>query len=317
MTKHKLLVTGANGFVGQAVCARLSADGREFREAVRSPAAAINDACIVVGEIGSSTDWSAALEGCDAVLHLAARVHVMEETAADPLSEFRRVNVDGTLALAQQAAAAKVRRFVYVSTVKVNGEETFPGHPFTVEDAPAPADAYAVSKHEAELALQRLCAETGMELVIVRPPLVYGPGVKANFASMMRWIARGRPLPLACITRNRRSLVAVDNLVDFLRTCVDHPAAAGQTFLVSDGDDMSTADLLSRMGIALERPARLIPVPEALLRVGSRLVGRPDIAQRLCGSLQVDIGHACRTLDWYPPVSVTEAFRRTAAVMSL
>lgn len=311
-----VLITGANGFVGHSACARALADGMQVwgatRRAVPLPSGVV---AVVVPGLGSPGGWVAGLTGCDAVLHAAARVHVMNDSVADPLIEFRRVNVDGTLHLARQAAAAGVRRFVFVSSVKVNGEGTAAGHPFTAADAPAPQDPYGISKMEAEQGLRQIAADTGMEVVVVRPPLVYGPGVKANFATLMRWLQRGIPLPLGAVTDNRRSLVALDNLVDLLITCIDHPAAAHQTFLVSDGEDLSTTGLLRRMGQAMGTPARLIPVPPALLRLGAAALGQGDMAQRLLGSLQVDITHTRQTLGWTPPISVDEGLRRAAAGM--
>ncbi len=245
-------------------------------------------------------------------MHLAARVHVMNDKSPDPLAEFRRVNVEGTVALARQAAIAGVRRFVFLSSVKVNGEFTEAGHLFTADDAPAPEDSYAVSKYEAEQLLRQIAAETGMEVVIIRPPLVYGPGVKANFESMMRCLARGVPLPLAAVTNNRRSLVALDNLVGLIVTCLNHPAAANQAFLVSDGKDLSTAQLLKRMGAAIGQPARLFYLPPTLLKLGASVLNRPGIYQRLCGSLQLDIAKTRQLLGWTPPVSVDEGLRRAA-----
>ncbi len=309
-----ILVTGGTGFVGSAVLARLDADGAvPVRAAVRSAGARIAPGIdkVVVGPLAGDTDWHAALAGVSALVHCAARVHVMEDTAADPLEEFRRVNVQGTLALARQAAAAGVRRFVFVSSIKVNGEMTAAGKPFTADDAPAPVDAYGVSKMEAEQALRALERQSGMQVVIIRPPLVYGKGVKANFAAMMRWLARGIPLPLGAI-HNRRSLVALDNLVDLIVTCVRHPQAAGQTFLVSDGQDPSTTELLQRMGRAMGRPARLIPVPAACLTLGASLLGKRAVAQRLCGSLQVDIGKTRRLLGWTPPLTLDQGLQKAA-----
>ncbi len=253
------------------------------------------------------------LSRVDAIVHLAARVHVMNDTASDPLTEFRRVNVDGTLNLARQAAAAGVRRFVFVSSVKVNGEETLPGKPFSAADAPAPVDPYGISKFEAERGLLQLASETGLEVVIVRPPLVYGPGVKANFEKMVRWLAKGMPLPLGGVHANRRSLIGLDNLVDLLTVCLRHPAAAGHVFMASDGEDLSTTDLLRRLGKAMHRPARLVPVPPALLELGGRLLGREDVVRRLTGSLQVDIGKTRQVLGWEPPVAVDEGLQRVCA----
>lgn len=267
---------------------------------------------VIVGEVNGKTFWEAALNGVDVVVHCAARVHVRNEDS-DPLAGFREVNVAGTLALARQAAAAGVRRFVFVSSIKVNGESTSPGHPFRVEDSPAPEDAYGISKWEAEQGLTVLSAETGMEVVIIRPPLVYGPGVKGNFATLLQWVNKGAPLPFGAVTENRRSLVALDNLIDLMVTCTDHPAAAGQVFLVSDGEDVSTAELLRRVGVAIGKPVRLLPVPLWMLKSGVALLGRREQAQRLLGSLQVDISRTRERLGWTPPVSLDEGLRRTVA----
>jgi len=267
---------------------------------------------VLISTVDGSTSWHEALQGCDSVVHLAARVHVMNDKSTDPVREFRRVNVEGTAHLARQAAAAGVRRLVFLSSVKVNGEATQEGRPFTADDAPAPEDPYGMSKHEAEQALRQIAADRGMEVVIIRPPLVYGPGVKANFESMMRWLARGVPLPLAAVTQNRRSLVALDNLVDLIVTCLNHPAAANQTFLASDGEDLSTAELLKRMSAAMGKPARLFYVPQALLKLATRLSNKLGTYQRLCGSLQVDITKTRQLLGWTPPVSVDEGLRRAA-----
>jgi nucleoside-diphosphate-sugar epimerase len=253
------------------------------------------------------------LKNVEHVVHLAARVHVMNNESSDPLAEFRRTNVEGTSALARQAAAAGVKRFVFLSSIKVNGEFTEKGQSFTANDTPAPEDPYGVSKYEAENLLRQIASETGMEVVIIRPPLVYGSGVKANFESMMRWLARGVPLPLAAVTQNRRSLVALDNLVDLIVTCLNHPAAKNQTFLVSDGTDLSTAELLKRMGNAMGRPTRLFYLPLAFLKLGATLLNKPGVYQRLCGSLQADITKTRHLLGWTPPVSVNEGLRIAAA----
>ncbi len=308
-----VLVTGAIGFVGSALCARLLRDGTSVRAAVRLLNSRPDGAEIFeIGSLSSDTDWTEALCKVEQVVHLAARVHIMNDKSPDPLAEFRRVNVEGTVALARQAAAAGVRRFVFLSSIKVNGEFTDAGYPFTADDVPAPEDSYGVSKHEAEQLLRQIAADTGMDVVIIRPPLVYGPGVKANFESMMRWLARGVPLPLAAVTQNRRSLVALDNLVDLIVTCLHHPAAANQTFLVSDGEDLSTAQLLKRMGAAMGHPARLYYVPPALLKLGATVLNKPGFYQRLCCSLHLEITKTRQLLGWAPPVSVDEGIRRAA-----
>lgn len=307
------LVTGANGFVGSSLCARLRRDGVSVRAAVRSMGSQQGDVtAIAVGNISSETDWSAGLVGVQQVVHLAARVHVMMDQSSDPLTEYRRVNVDGTENLARQAAAAGVRRFVFLSSIKVNGEFTELDCPFSAAGVPVPEDMYGISKFEAEEVLRQVATDTGMEVVIIRPPLVYGPGVKANFESMMRWLERGIPLPLAAVINNRRSLVALDNLVDLLVICLEHPGAANQTFLVSDGEDLSTSDLLRRMGYARGKFARLFYVPIRLLKVGAMLLKKDGVYRRLCGSLQIDMEHTQRCLNWQPPLSVDEGLRRTA-----
>ena len=287
------------------------ARGEAVRGVTRAPCdLPIGVGNVVVGSIDGSTDWLDVLADCEVVVHLAARVHVMKDATADPLEEFRRVNVQGTLNLARQAAAASVRRFVFVSSIGVNGAETFQ-QLFTAQDQAAPHSPYAVSKYEAELGLQVLAAETGMEVVIIRPPLVYGPNAPGNFGSLMRWLKRGVPLPLGAI-HNQRSLVALDNLVDLIVTCLTHSAAANQTFLVSDSEDVSTTELLQRMGQALGRSARLIPVPASILKLAATMLGKREMAQRLCGSLQVDIEKPRRLLGWTPPISLDEGLRRAA-----
>ncbi|AFK67936.1 MAG: SDR family oxidoreductase [Pseudomonas sp.] len=314
METRTILVTGASGFVGGALCRQLATSGSfAIRAASRHPNAATvaGVQAVAVADLGATTDWAQALAGVDLVVHAAARVHVMKETASDSLAEFRRVNVDGSLNLARQAAAAGVRRFVFISSIKVNGESSQPGRPLCADDSPAPQDAYGVSKHEAEQGLRQLAAATGMEVVVIRPVLVYGPGVKANFHSMMRWLQRGVPLPFGAVC-NRRSLVSLANLVDLIITCIDHPRAANQTFLASDGDDVSLTQLLRALGLALGRPARLLPVPVGLLRGAALLVGRRDLAQRLFGSLQVDIAKNRQLLGWYPPCTLEQGLNMTA-----
>lgn len=306
----KILITGANGFVGQALVGQLKPSGHHVVPGVQRSYGLLGE--IVVGVVDGATQWAEAVAGCRAVVHLAARVHVMHEMTTDPLEAYRQTNVAGSLNLARQAAAAGVRRFIYVSTVKVNGEFTGNGQAFAFDDIPAPQDPYGVSKAEAEAGLREIAVQTGMEVVIIRPPLVYGPGVKANFATLVRWVRKGVPLPLGAI-HNQRSLVALGNLVDLITTCLDHPEATNQTFMVSDGHDVSTSELLRGLSYAMECPVRLLSVPQSWLVVGLRLIGREDWGQRLCGNLQVDIFHTCKTLGWRPPVSVAEGLRRTVA----
>ena len=264
-------------------------------------------------ELSADSEWSSLLVNVDVIIHTAARVHVMNDHSCYPLTEYRCVNVKGTFNLAHQAAQSGVRRFIFVSSIKVNGEETKLDHPFSASEEPAPIDPYGISKYEAEIGLQKIAKETGMEVVIIRPPLVYGPKVKANFATLMRLIARGLPLPLGAIHDNRRSFVALDNLIDLIMTCITHPAAANQTFLVSDGEDLSTTDLLRRIASAMGRPSRLIPIHSSILKAGASLLGKKEMAQRLLGSLQVDIEKTRRLLNWSPPISVDEGLRRAVA----
>lgn len=298
-----ILITGATGFVGKALVQRLLADdeSRRLVVAVRSGGQRWPEQVlpILTGDLHPSTDWSIALEGVSVVLHSAARVHVMHDTEADPLAAFRAVNVEGTLNLARQAAAAGVKRFVFVSSVKINGESTQLGRAFTEVDLPNPQDAYSQSKHEAEQGLRQLSSDTGMKV--------------ANFAALMRAVQRGWPLPLGAV-HNQRSLVALDNLVDFIVTCITHPQAANQTLLVSDGQDLSTTELVRGMAQAAGVPARLLPVPVWALQAGASLLGKGDAVQRLCGNLQVDISKARNLLGWVPPVSVEEGLRRAMAV---
>lgn len=306
-----VLLTGASGFVGKAVLKTAHQRGLNIRPVFRSldSAKGYPEAVLVSGLDGAA-DWSQALQGVDVVIHAAARAHIMREEALDPLDEYRRVNVQGTLNLARQAAAAGVGRFVFISSIKVNGEATAPRRPFTADDAPAPEDAYGLSKAEAEAQLKLLAQETGMEVTIIRPPLIYGPGVKGNFASLISWMRRGLPLPLGGVTHNRRSLVSLDNLVNLILVCTGHPKAANQTFLVSDGEDLSTTELLRKVGKALRQPARLLWVPAGLISLMAALLGKKAISERLVGSLQVDIRKTCEMLDWTPSGAVDECLRR-------
>ena len=302
----KVLVTGANGLVGNATCATLKNRGFNVLGGLRSLSVGGPKVdTVIISSVDEHTNWTSSLLGIGAVVHLAARVHVMHDRSSDPLVEFRRVNVQGTLNLARQSAAAGVRRFVFISSVKVNGESTQAGCAFTEADLPNPQDAYGHSKHEAEQGLRQIATDTGMEVVIIRPPLVYGPGVKANFAALMRAVQRGWPLPLGAV-HNQRSLVALDNLVDFIVTCLAHSEAANQTFLISDGHDLSTPELVRDMAQAAGVSARLLLVPMWALRAGAAMLGKRHAMQRLCGNLQVDISKARTLLGWVPPISVAQ-----------
>nr|BBJ04622.1 UDP-glucose 4-epimerase [Marinobacter nauticus] len=307
----KVLTTGATGFIGSMVVCQLEAEGYQVIAPVRNAelCGSIALETPVVGNVDGETDWGRVLPGVDVVVHCAARAHIMADRASDPLAEFRKVNVDGTLRLARQAAEEGVHRFIFISSVKVNGELSSEQAPFYPNDAPAPEDAYGISKWEAEQGLKTIARETGMEVVIVRPPLVYGPGVKGNFASMVKLVRKGVPLPLGSI-HNKRSLVAVDNLVDLIVTCIDHPAAANQVFMVSDGQDVSTSELLRELGKAMGKSARLVPVPAGVLMLGATVLGKRAVAHRVLGSLQVDISDAKALLGWEPPVSMQEGLRR-------
>lgn len=306
----KIILTGANGFVGSRLLAELKQDSKF--EAVglcrRLPQKECRSGLHAVGDL-QQANLSTFLAGCDVVIHSAARAHIMKDEVADPLAEYRRVNVDGTLNLARQAAVAGVKRFIFISSIKVNGEGTPLGSPYKASDAPSPEDAYGQSKLEAEQGLVQVASETGMDVVIIRPPLVYGPGVKGNFASMIKLIEKGLPLPLGAI-HNKRSLVSIDNLVYLIIRCIDHPAAANQVFLAGDGEDLSTTELLRGVARAMGKPARLIPLSTGLLQLGARLLGRKAMAQRLLGSLQVDISKTCELLSWKPPYTVEEGLRR-------
>jgi nucleoside-diphosphate-sugar epimerase len=305
-----ILLTGATGFLGTPLANSLKVyTWHELTFAVRRDTKLNFGQIVLIGNLNTNTDWSEAVANQDIVIHTAARAHIMKDEVSDPLAEYRKVNVGGTLNLARQAAAAGVKRFIFISSIKVNGEQTSLNQPFASDGVPAPEDAYGISKMEAEQGLRKLAAETGMEVVIIRPPLVYGPGVKGNFASMIKLVEKGLPLPLGAI-HNKRSLVALDNLVDLIITCIDHPAAANQTFLVSDGEDLSTTELLRGVAVAMGKPSRLVPVPANLLKLGATLLGKKAMAQRLLGSLQVDISHTRECLGWEPPLTVKQGLTR-------
>ena len=311
-SQRRVVVTGANGFVGRVLCGELHVRGFDIRAAVRSVNLQVENAEIaVVGAIDGETDWNEILSDVDLVVHLAARVHVMREDADDGLEEYRKVNVAGTEHLARAAARNGVKRLVYVSSIKVNGEATYGDDKFIEVKEPSPQDPYSISKWEAELALHRVAAETGLEVVILRPALVYGPEVKGNFEQMMKVLGKRIPLPLGSV-RNLRSLVYVGNLVDALIVCATHPAATGKTYLVSDREDISTPELLRLIGTVMGRPARLFACPSALLKLAGRLIGKADQVGRLLGSLQIDSSKIRRELDWTPPYTLQQGLQETA-----
>ena len=307
------MVTGATGFIGTALCERLVADNHFVRGTIWLDESPINlpnsIETVKIKSIGPQTDWTEALTDIDIVIHLAARVHIMSDSSNDPLVEYRQVNVAGTTCLAKAAAKAGIRRMLFVSSVKVNGEEN--REPYTPNSLPNPLDPYGISKLEAEQVLRQIEIESGIEIVIVRPTLVYGPGVKANFLKMMRIIQSGLPLPIASVV-NKRSLVYVGNLVDALVTCATCPAAAGKTFFVSDGEDVSTVELVRRVARVLNRPARLISVPLSLLRIVGAVTGKNSTINRLTGSLTVDSSKIRQELRWKPPFTMDEGLRATA-----
>ncbi len=310
--RGRVLITGANGFVGRYLCEAMSGQGWQVRGAVRSPIALPNGLeSAAVGDIDEDTDWAEALHGVDVVIHLAARVHVMKEIAADPLTEFSKVNVLGTVNLAEQAVKAGVRRLVYVSSIKVNGEETIDGQTYTETDTPAPEDPYGISKWHAEQSLQRIAQDSRLEMVVVRPPLVYGPGVKGNFISLLAAIDKGVPLPLAG-ANNARSLVFVGNLADALINCAMHPAAAGKTFLISDGSDVSTGTLVEEIAASLGRKSRAFYFPPVLLRIAATILGRSAQIDRLFGSLRINNAKICSELDWQPPFTLSQGLQKTS-----
>lgn len=303
---NRILLTGATGFVGN--CLRAKLVNYEVVFAGRHKPEEITGQ-FYEHELSSEVDFTTALFNVDVVIHCAARVHMMQDSEGDPLTVFREVNTFGTLNLAKQAAAAGVKRFIFISSIKVNGESTASGEPFRYDDAPQPEDAYGISKAEAETGLKQIAAQTGMEVVIIRPPLVYGPGVKANFAAMIKLAKKNLPLPLGAI-HNKRSLVALDNLIDLIVTCIDHPKAANQTFLVSDDQDVSTTELLKLMTRAAGKTPWLMPVPMSWLKLAGNLTGKQAVIDRLCGNLQVDISHTKDTLGWKPVTTMTEQLQK-------
>lgn len=313
-----VLVTGASGWIAQALCRYLTHNGYRVRGTSRQAVAqsVVHESVFDVGDIGPESDWRKALTGSEVVVHVAGRAHLAASGTKHEWQLHHRVNAQGTLNLARQAAACGIRRFIFVSTLKVHGHFTLPGRPARPDDKVVPKDAYGHAKWTAETGLRQIEQQTGMPVVIVRPPLVYGPGVSANFRTMLQAVARGFPLPLGALTDNRRSFVALDNLVSLLELCIRHPAARGQTLLVSDGEDLSTVELLTRISYAMGRPARLWRVPGHWLALGTSLMGRSDLALSLTGTMQADISQTRLLLDWLPPCSVDAALHDTALAFS-
>lgn len=306
-----IFVTGAAGFVGKALVQRILRGHQQVVVGVRTASDSPRPDGVqtrLIGDLGRDSLDALDLRGITTLVHCAGRAHIMRDRETNPLSAYRQVNVEGTLALAKRAVACGVKRFVFISSVKVNGEVTSEGHVFRADDTPDPQDSYGLSKLEAEQALHALAGVTGMELVIIRPPLVYGPGVRANFGAMVRWVRSGWPLPLGAV-HNRRSLVGLDNLTDFILACCQHIDAANQTFLVSDGCDVSISQLLRLMAAATEQKIALLNVPVWSLRLGATLLGKSDAVARLCGNLQVDIKKNQELLGWRPVVSLEEGLR--------
>lgn len=310
-----ICVTGESGYIGSALLFKLEALSLPVCAVGRNPTPIrpSTKEYFSVPDFSKMNDFGFIFKNVDVVIHTAARVHVMRDILQDPLGEYRRVNVEATLKLAREAQRNGVKRFIFLSSIKVNGEGTLLGKPFSPTDIPSPKDSYGISKLEAEEGLYKIASETGLEVVVIRPPLVYGPGVKANFSMLMNWLDRGMPLPLGAADGNFRSFVALDNLIDLIVTCTRHPSAANQTFLVSDGEDLSTRELLIRIGNVLGKPAKLYKVPLSFLTLGAKLLGRTNLANRLLGNLQVDISKTKEILTWSPPLSVSEGLRRVAA----
>jgi UDP-4-keto-D-QuiNAc 4-reductase len=310
INKPNVLVTGANGFIGRNLCFFLKEKGYTVRGAVRNNKLDLSEAdeCVQVGGISDLTDWSQALAGVDTVIHLAARVHIMNDSAADPIKAFRQVNVLGTQHLAQMAAKSGVKRLIFISSVKVNGEGALKS--YTEKDIPEPQDAYGISKKEAEDVLARLAVETGIQIVVLRLPLVYGPGVKANFKSLIKIVSAGLPLPFKGL-RNRRSFLYLGNLLDAINTCITHPLAAGQTFMLSDGQDVSTPDLIKMIAQAMKKNAVLFTLHPVILKVLCKIADKDEELEKLTGTLLVDSSKIRDTLGWKPPFNLEQGIQET------
>ena len=308
-----ILVTGANGFVGESLVKRLLSTEHKAIAGVRKlPQLQQNCEYRLIGSLKNNTRWTNVLKDIDVIVHAAARVHVMSDEAIDPLNEFRKVNVEGTLNLARQAATTGVKRFIFISSIKVNGEGTELGHPYTADSQPNPTDPYGISKYEAEQGLLKIAETTSLEVVIIRPTLVYGENVKGNFHSLMKWTYKGVPLPIGGVKQNLRSLVSIDNLVDFIITCIDHKNAKNEVFLISDDNDISTAGLLSEISKGLGVKNKAVNIPPTLINKAAGALGKQGVAQRLSGSLQVDISKAKKLLGWQPKYSTSESIHKAA-----
>ncbi|SIS47341.1 UDP-glucose 4-epimerase family protein [Neptunomonas antarctica] len=305
-----VLITGANGFLGKHLIHVFSEKGIDVIGAYRAVSTSSDQNSVAIGNIDSMTDWSNVLKKRQVVIHTAARAHIMKDSAVDPLTAYREVNTAGTLHLARQAAMAGVKRFIFISSIKVNGETTTSLPAFAVNDTPAPQDPYGVSKMEAEDGLRKIAQDAGMEVVIIRPPLIYGPGVKANFRNLMKLANTAVPLPFGAI-HNIRSMLYIGNLVGFIVKCIDHPAAANQTFLLSDGQDLSLTELLCLLRSSMKKPTRLVPVSASFFRVAGSVTGKRAVVDRLVGSLQVDSSKACELLNWQPPYTVEQGIKAT------
>jgi nucleoside-diphosphate-sugar epimerase len=299
-----VLVTGADGFIGKRLVSFLVDQGRPVRKCTRTAGPGSD---VAVGDMDEHTDWSSVLDGVDTVIHLAGRAHIESDGVVSSIAEFRKINVGATCSLARCSINSGVRRFIFISSIGVNGRNSV--RPLKESDQADPTDDYATSKFEAEQNLHHFMQTADMQIVTIRPPLVYGPGVSGNFNHLVEVLRKGYPLPLGSI-RNKRSFVALDNLVSLIATCIDHPGAANQTFLAGDGEDVSTTELLRRLGKALGKPAVLIPFPTTLLKLGALLLGKTQLTNRLCGSLQTDISKSYRLLGWEPPLSLEEGLRR-------
>lgn len=306
---NNVLLTGSTGFIGSTLLARvLGCDDLCISVALRNLSSDLPYRSYLIDGLAKETDWSSALEGQEVVIHVAARAHIMNDESSDLLAEYRKVNVEGTENLARQAAAAGVNRFVFISSIGVNGINSL--RPFTEMDADSPHDPYSQSKFEAEIGLKKIASDTGMEVVIIRPPLVYGGNAPGNFGSLIKLLAKALPLPFGAVN-NKRSMVYVENLVDLIIRCIDHPNAANQTFLVSDGEDLSLKSLITYIRKAMGKPALLLPVPVGLFKLAGKLTGKSGVVDRLVGDLQVDSSKACELLDWTPPYTVEQGIAAT------